>query len=183
MLLSRQFKLTRVINVKRGFNSFDLVRIPGDLYVIRLKFPTHDATPNGDSHMPTYMKTTTAVLIALGVACAAWVGWNLAWFVHEPLLLVTAGLMPCGFLLLCTYAEYRSIRHRDCTATILCGFGWGLLGLVTLFQAISIGRLASGLTFLLPLVIAFFAFLLAASHVSWVREKPIAPSDKPVVSG
>jgi len=39
MLLSRQFKLVRVINVKRGFNSFDLVRIPGDLYVIRLKPP------------------------------------------------------------------------------------------------------------------------------------------------
>jgi len=37
MLLSRQFKLARVIDVKRGFNSFDLVRIPGDLCVTRLK--------------------------------------------------------------------------------------------------------------------------------------------------
>jgi len=35
MLLSRKFKLARVINVNRDPNSFDLVRIPGDLYVIR----------------------------------------------------------------------------------------------------------------------------------------------------
>jgi len=34
MLLSRQFKIARVINVKHAFNSFDLVRIPGDLYVL-----------------------------------------------------------------------------------------------------------------------------------------------------
>jgi uncharacterized membrane protein YuzA (DUF378 family) len=114
------------------------------------------------------MKITTVALILFGVAFGGWTLLNLYWLPHEPLVLAIAGLESFGTLVVSAYAEYRSIRCNDRTATVLCTISWGLLGLASFLQLIAVLDVAQASMLLVVSLVTLLSLFLAISHTCWL---------------